>query len=159
MEHVRQVIPDGVLHEQARSLGRPPFGRPPPPCVAIGADRRAIGDPVQPRAHRVPHPERTAPTRQDEKRRLERVLGLILVVQDRPTGAQNHRAVPFEQGCECELGRRLVPRRELLQQLTIRQAGGRPRVEKPAKTLQTGPVAPSYHGIRLPGCVRCFLSQ
>ncbi len=58
---------------------------------------------MQPGAERVAHPERSALADEHLKRRLEGVLRLVLIPQDRPAGAKDHRPVPLDEGREGQL--------------------------------------------------------
>ena len=157
-EHHRDAIPLGqpvhLLVDDGREvvrvarLARGPIRREDriplddPPAIGVppGPDRRATGDPVQPGADRVPHPERAAPAGQDQERRLEGVPGVVLVAQDGPAGAQDHRPVPLDQGREGQLGGLAAPRREALQQLPVRQPDpvpARKRVRSPGRTSRS----------------------
>ena len=131
-EHHRDAVPlwqsvELLVHD-GRHLGvaRPsPRGSEPRPSTAprstarrarsasrTSADRRPVGDPVQPGADRVADPERTPSTGQDQERRLKRVAGVVLVAQDGQAGAQDHRTVPIDQGRERHLSVVTAPCRE-----------------------------------------------
>ena len=82
-----------------------------------------MGHAVQPATERVLHPERPRLAGQHEEGGLEGVLGGMLVAEDAPADAEDHRPVPLHQGLEGRLGAVLVPGGEPLQELGIRQPG------------------------------------
>ena len=67
---------------------------------------------MQPRPQRVLHPERAGLAHQDQEGHLKGVVSLVFVTQDGQAGAQDHRAVPIDQGGESRLGSLAVPNRE-----------------------------------------------
>src|SRR5262249_6334931 len=91
---------------------------PTPDCGASAARRSAEGDPMEPGTQRIAHPQRASLAGQYEERRLEGILGLMLIAQDRPADPEYHRAMPLHQGGERRL---VVPGRIALHQISIRQ--------------------------------------
>ena len=64
-------------------------------------------------------PDRSGPADQDQERRLERVLDVLAVMEDRPARAHDHRPVPLHQRRE---GGPIPTRQEPLQELTVGEA-------------------------------------
>ena len=95
-----------------------------------GPPRGPASDPVQPRPQRRTHPDRPATPKQNQEGRLRGVPRLVLVAEDVPAGSEDHRRMPIHQRMERGLGWGSITGRESFQQLTIRQAGGRPRFEQ-----------------------------
>ena len=60
---------------------------------------------LQPGAERVADPERTGLAGQDQERRLEGVVGRVLVDQGRAGDPEDHRPVPLDQRGEGQFGR------------------------------------------------------
>ena len=79
---------------RAASPGRSPSGRGWRPTCHL----------VEPGAQGVPDPERAGPAHQHQEGGLEGVVGVVLVREDRPADAQDHRPVPLDQGREGQLG-------------------------------------------------------
>ncbi len=155
----RQVFPSRFAPGPSRHRDRSPFDRPAALGVPANPDRRMSGDSVQPRADRIPHPERTAPSGQDQERRLEGVAGVVLVAQDGQAGAQDHRTVPIDQGREGHLRVVTAPCRKALQQLTVGQANGGPDPEERAEPTKTVRVAVRCHEAAPPVAPRPFPFQ
>ena len=63
----------------------------------------------------------------------KRVLGIMLVAECVPADAQDHRAVPLDQGCKRKFSRLSAPAGEPLQELTVRQLPDCPQVEHGAE--------------------------
>ena len=166
-EHDRDAItlgkPVELLVEDRRSLeiarvvrgpldarNRVPFDDPSPRLVALSSDRRMTGDPVQPGPDRIAHPERAAAAGQDDKRRLECILSIVLVGQDGPAGAQDHRSMAIDHGRERQLGRVSISGRVALQQLPVRQTDYGPDVENGAQLVQPAEIPMSNHQLGPP---------
>ncbi len=87
-----------------------------------GLGRDAQRHAVQPAADRLAPADRAGPARQDQERRLRGVLGVVVVAQDLPADAQDHRRMTIDQRRES----RLVPMLdESLEQLAVGQSAGR----------------------------------
>jgi hypothetical protein len=69
----------------------------------------------------------------------------VLVAQNRPAGAQNHRAMALDQDRKCRLGDIDGTAREQIQQLPVGQAPQRPHVEKPLDMPEGNPLLSSDH--------------
>ena len=80
--------------------------------------RHAASDAVQPGPEPARVADRAGTPDQDQERRLEGVLDVVLVAQDATTDAQDERAMEGHQGRESRL---VMPRHESLQQLPIIQ--------------------------------------
>ena len=91
---------------------------------------------MQPAAQRVAATDRSGLARQDEERRLEGVLDVVLVPQDGAAGGRDHRPVPRHQGGE---GRPVAVGGIAGQELTVAQADGRPDSEEVAQVSQGRP--------------------
>ncbi len=113
-----------------RPVGRTAFLGPAsagdlPPGLAGRADRHAI----QPGPERIRVADRPGLARQDEEGGLEGVLGVVVIAEQLPADAQDHRAVSRHDGGE---GGLITDGREPLEQLTVPEAGGRAdREERP----------------------------
>src|SRR5215469_8346174 len=70
--------------------------RSPGPGRARGAGR-AVTHAMKPARQRVGLADRARPAHQDQERGLKGVLGVVRVVQNTPTDAEDHRAVPLDQ--------------------------------------------------------------
>src|SRR5262249_19071321 len=90
---------------------RPPAGRRRPRL-----QRRPVGHAVKPVGDPLPRPNRRRLADQDEERRLEGVLGVVVIPEDAPAHAPDHRAVPPHQRFE---GRPRAAADEALQQLPV----------------------------------------
>ena len=75
---------------------------------------------MQPGSQRVPHPEPASFLNQHQERGLKRVLSVVRVAREMTAHSHDHRAVPFDQGCEGTFGRVAVAGREPFQQLGVR---------------------------------------
>ena len=81
---------------------------------------------VQPGPDRFAFADRASLAKQDQERRLERVIGLVWVAQDAPADAEHHRAVPLDQQGEGRVHLGVLPAanaakgRDSLQQLAVR---------------------------------------
>jgi hypothetical protein len=84
--------------------------------VGLGPDRQAVGDLVQPVAHGLGLADRVGLAGEDEEGGLESVLGVVQAAEHAPADAQDHGAVPLDQGGE---GRLLPPLGEALEQLRV----------------------------------------
>jgi hypothetical protein len=82
---------------------------------------------VQPASDRLAATDRAGPPRENQERRLGGVLGVVLVTQNLPANAQNHRRVTIDQGRKGRLGRVVSPLHEPLEQLAVGQPASRPR--------------------------------
>ena len=93
---------------------------------------------MKPAPDRLLPPHGDGPADQHEERRLEGVLGVVLVAQDRSADAQDHRPVPLHQGGERRPGR-VIPVRavgEPAQELAVGHPDGRARVEERPDVLE-----------------------
>ena len=99
----------------------------------LGLGRNPKRDPVQPGAQRVTHPERARLAHQHQKRGLKRILDVVRVAQHAPADSQHHRSMPLDQRRERRLGHFAMSRRELLEQLPVRQSADGPNIEKHAQ--------------------------
>ena len=62
-----------------------------------GTRRDPEGHPVQPARQGVALPDRSGRPGQDEERGLKRVLGIVMIAQDRVTDPLDHGPVPFQE--------------------------------------------------------------
>src|SRR3954452_1286520 len=104
MYHRPQVISLALDGASRRLLVRTTLLMLPSGRRRAGAGRDAAGDRVEPGPQRVAHPERAGSTPQDQEGRLEGVVGVVLIAQEGPAGAEDHRPVPLDQGGERGLG-------------------------------------------------------
>jgi hypothetical protein len=87
--------------------------------IVLGFKRSAIGDAVQPARERIGLANGGRVPRQHQKRGLERVLGVLFVVQHLPADPQDQGTVPLHQGSKRSL---LAAGGKALQQLAVGQA-------------------------------------
>jgi hypothetical protein len=73
-----------------------------PPCIP-GKQSDPQGDLVKPGGQRVAHSEPSCFLHEDEKGRLERVLGFVEIIDPGPTHAIDHRPMSPHQDGECHL--------------------------------------------------------
>lgn len=85
---------------------------------------------MEPRADRVALTDRAGFASQDQECGLEGILRVVLVMQDLTADAENHRAVPLDEGGEGRFSCLIGPYREPLQELRIVQTGHRPGMEQ-----------------------------
>src|SRR5262245_51020084 len=81
--------------------------------------RGAAGDAVKPRSEPIRLPQMCGLADQQQKRRLEGVLGILSVPQQPPTNAENHRPITPHQDGKCLL---VSMTAELSQELTVLQS-------------------------------------
>ena len=93
-----------------------------------------MGHPMEPGADRVADPEPAGLPDQDQEGRLEGVLRVVRVGQHAPADAEDHRAMPLDQGREGQLGGLGGARRESFQELAVRQARARAALEEHRRT-------------------------
>jgi len=74
-------------------------------------------------------------SRQDQERRLERILGVVVVAQDLMADPLYHRPVPLDQRRE---GRFIATGYEHIEQLPVGEAGNRADLEKHPKVTTDG---------------------
>ena len=100
----------------------------PPPLRRLDLARAAARQAT--RCSQGPSESRTqsvSPLRtQDEERRLEGVVGVVLVREHAAAGAEHHRPVPLDQAANASSAASPRSGREPLQQLPVSQGGGRP---------------------------------
>ena len=89
---------------------------------------------MEPAPDRAAPPDRAGPLRQDQKDRLECILGIVRVTQHVLTDAEHHRPVPLDQGRERPF---FPPGCESSQQRFIRQGTDRPRLEERLQEFQS----------------------
>ena len=90
-----------------------------PPGVSPGLQGDPISDAAEPTRDDLAPPEGSGLAGQHQKRRLESVLRVLLVLQHLPAHAQHHRPVPVHQGGEGPL---VAGGMEVVQQLAIAPA-------------------------------------
>ena len=131
---------------RGRRRSRPPSSRPPaaaPPCSSPGRRRGRRPGAARGRASRGPRaspPCGPGPGTWPGRRPSPR--GRRGGCPGRP---QDHRAVALHQGGEGQLGPLVATGREPLQELTVGQAGGRPRVEERAEMAPGEPPRVACH--------------
>ena len=134
----------GVLDRRPR----PQSARPSVARAAGGGSRPArrlgypLGHLMEPGTQRVADPERVSPANQHHECRLKRVFHGLLVAQNCSTGAQNHRAVPRDQGSKCQLGAISGAASKLFEQLPVSQAANRADLEKHSDMPEAAPCSP-----------------
>ena len=101
-----------------------------------------MGDPVEPLGEQVVVPERPGFPREDHERGLEGIFRQVGVAQDASADAQDHRAVPTDQGLEGRLAP-LPTGEEQRHQLPVGPYAHRPELEEVLE-------APG-HGLRIRG--------
>jgi hypothetical protein len=78
----------------------------------------------------------TQPGGQHQERRLEGVLGVVVVAQDGAANVEHHRAVPSHHGLERRLGGLAAAREELRQKLGVGEVSGHPEVRESLKSAE-----------------------
>ncbi len=144
---VRLVSGDG----QRRFRGARLLVPTPTPGPRSGAGRDPQRDAVQPTGDGIAFLDRMGPPHEHEEGRLERVLGLVLVAQNAPTGPQDHRRVPRDQGLERGL---VATVRKAFQELSVRQPPDRPRVKERVQVPQGLAVGTTSHDLGPPDILR-----
>jgi hypothetical protein len=86
---------------------------------------------------------------QDEKRRLEGVVSIVLIAHDAAAGAQHHGAVAFHEGLEGNSRCATLIRGEPFQKLAIGQSCRRSNVEKRAQVSPDRHILVGCHGFAL----------
>ncbi len=144
------------LHLGPPLLDGPPAGRPEP---RPGRDLER--DPEEPARHRVGPSDRAGPLRQDQERRLRRVLGVVEVWQRVAADAQDHRPVALDQ-----LGERrrrvlvATTGQEPLQQPAVGQHADRPGAHDRAQVPRRRPsMLARHHHVALAPRVRLGARQ
>ncbi len=85
-----------------------------------GLEGDPVGDPEQPAAQGIPPADGGGFAEEHQEGRLERILRLVPIVQDAPAGAQDHGAVPPDDGFK---GRFILEMDETLEELPIPEVG------------------------------------
>src|SRR5262249_45444769 len=93
---------------------------------------------------------------QDKEGGLESVLRVVLIAQDRPADAQDHRAMTLDQGGECEFGCIPAPGYEACEQLPIGQSRDRACSEHGLDEPDDGAVLAICHGSGPPEYPQCL---
>jgi hypothetical protein len=75
---------------------------------------------MKPAAQRFLPSERARFAYQDQERRLEGILRVVLVAERSPADAEDHRAVPLDKGRERQLGGFTIAGPESLKELAVR---------------------------------------
>jgi hypothetical protein len=106
-----------VMHGHLLTLE--PFAAPRP----LELQSRALGDAtrhaVKPSRECVAVADRMGTPGQDEKGRLKRILGQVVVAKQATANAEDHRPVPFDQRGEREFGDVVGSRQKGLEQPTV----------------------------------------
>ena len=97
---------------------------------APGLPGRAERHAVEPVAQQVGVADRPGLAGQDEEDGLEGVLGMVVVAQELPADAQDHRPVARHQGGEGGLAGRLAAGGEPLEELAVGEPGDRAALEE-----------------------------
>ncbi len=74
---------------------------------------------MEPGSQRIAHPERPCLADQHEKRRLEGILSIVLVAEDRQADAPDEGTVTFDERRERQLGHLIRFGSESLEELTV----------------------------------------
>jgi hypothetical protein len=80
---------------------------------------------------------------EDEERGLKRILGLVMIAQDRMTDPLDHGPVPLYERRERQF---VTPRYEHLQQLPVTHSGDRPGFEEETEVASHRGVIKIAHG-------------
>ena len=140
VEHLSDVftVPCFKTTAVLPARGHSALDDPLPICRNLDPNCRTAGDLMEPRSQRVFYPKLAAAAHQNEKRRLEGVLGIVVVADDPKANAQHHRTMSLDQGGKGDLCRLPAPACKLLKELTIRQSGDNPHVEQRVKVAHDG---------------------
>ena len=98
---------------------------------------------MQPTGQRRPGADRSRLLGQGQERRLERILGQMMIAENAPADAEHHRSMPPDQKFEC--GRIAVPG-EAREQPLVGQGSGRVRIDLPADDAQHACQTAARHG-------------
>jgi hypothetical protein len=115
----------------------------------------AKGGPVEPACQRAQFAERRRLEGQRQESRLERVLGILVVLKQVSAHAPDQPAMPSHQLCKRRL---LVPICEPFQQLAIREVLARPRSRQLANLSEHNPEWCAGHGLDFPKALSLLYS-
>ena len=82
---------------------------------------------MKPRADLLAGDDRSRSSGEDEERRLERILGVVVIAEDPVANAPDHRGVTVDEGLENRL---FAVHKETFQKLAIGQPVDRPQAEQ-----------------------------
>jgi hypothetical protein len=108
-----------------------------------GAHGQALSNRVQPAADARLPPHRAGPPRQNEKRRLKRILGILMMTEDAPAHAPNQRCMPRHHRRKSIL---IVVVHEGMQQLTVAVLGSLSDDAESAQVVENGVNCSAGHG-------------
>jgi hypothetical protein len=130
MNDLAEIIPGRCIHESLRSLGRPSLVETTSSRGRASTQRNPPSHAVEPTRGRLSLADRAGTEHEDQESCLDGILRLVLVAEDRAANAQDHRAMPFNQGREREFGRIAVAMKETPEKLAIGQPSGRSNLEQ-----------------------------
>jgi hypothetical protein len=82
-------------------VGSAAFMAAPPRRLGLHLQRQAVRHPVEPATHRLLPPQRGGLAAEDQKGRLEGILGVLQMAKDMTADTQDHWPVPLHKGREC----------------------------------------------------------
>lgn len=127
------------------------FPRAPPRPQRSRLQGRLVRDPVEPVAELLAWRDRRRLASQNEERRLQRILGVVVIPQHAATDAPDHRTVAVDRHRKDGV---LPASQETLQELPVRQPTKRAHLEEGLKTTACR-IRPSRSpSITLPSCPR-----
>jgi hypothetical protein len=130
-------IRNRFLRDVSRPLPKTLLLRPVP-----SSSRNSQGDSIKPVADIIAPGDRRGFARQHEKRRLERILGILLMGQDSTAHTPNERPVTFDQGCE---GGLIAANGERVEQITVRMRNRGAATEQAVQILERVTDWPDSH--------------
>ena len=129
MKHVPVGIMLGWKIALRGALGRAAIERTPPASTVAGAGRDALGHAEEPPSDRFFTADETGSIGEHYKDRLERILGVVGILQRRPAYAVNHRPMPDHQLFERRLSTIILLRNKPVQKLGIGDRSHRAKLE------------------------------
>jgi hypothetical protein len=115
---------------------------------------------MKPGPEGIVNPEPSSLAEEHQERRLEGVLCIMGIAEQRGADAEDHRPMPLNQSRECGLGQVGFAGREAFEQLPVRQVADRAQLIKGAKLPGREIMPPDGH-VRLsslPGVPRVISS-
>jgi hypothetical protein len=104
VQRSQELVPGRLERGLGRLPARHPFFLGPMPCnIGPRPYCQSTRDPMQPTTQGFRLIECGRLPRQQEKRGLKDVLGIVTIVEQPSTHTQNHWAMPAHQGCESTL--------------------------------------------------------
>ena len=124
--------------------------------IGPGADGDADSHAIEPASDRSTVADGMTAAGQHQKGRLKGVMSVVMIVEDRPAHAHDHRAMADHKRFKRKLAAFIAGREEPLEQLPVAESGQGPRSEKRLDRVGKRVNAKLRHGCRSPRSVGCF---